>query len=797
MPVIFVSLIPQTIAMKKISLILIYLICVTHVLAQTNELKLWYRKPASNWHEALPVGNGRMGAMVFGDPQHETIQINEESLWAGRPFNDNNPAAKTSLPQIQQLLLENKNAEAYELATKNLVSIPKTVRSYQTFMDLRIDYAEGNISDYRRELDLITGVASSSFSTNNVTITQKVFAAVPDNLLVIQIKSSSPNGIHCTIRLSRKQDASISIDKNIIILNGQINDQPNDRQGPGGKNMKFCGAAFVKQYDGTLSMDGNTLAVANASEVNLFINATTNYDAEKMDFNNKTDVQKLCLQPFRKALPINDMLKNQTIHAAKMNRVAFHIEGDDYSDLPTDERLAAVKKGTIDHGLIELYFQYGRYLLLGSSQKPGILPANLQGIWCKDFEAPWQSDFHTNINLQMNYWPADVTGLPETMQPLIHFMDRIRDNGKVTASSMYGAKGWAMHHTTSAFGQTALHDAIEYGTYPLAGAWMCLHLWEHFLFTQNKKFLAEKAYPIMKGSAEFILDFLIRDQSGRLITAPSYSPENSFIHPATGKPTQITYASTMDIQIITELFKALIAASGELNTDKTFAARLKETISQLPPVRINHYGGIQEWIEDYKEAEPGHRHISHLFGLHPGTQVHQGTPALFNAAKKTLEHRLANGGGHTGWSRAWIINFYARLKDGDKAFEHINALLAKSTLSNLFDDHPPFQIDGNFGGTAGIAEMLLQSHLGTIELLPALPAAWKNGKVKGLRARGGFIVDMIWENNKLHTVAFTSLEGKPLIFSYNGKLEKREIRKGNTYYFQPKDGRTGFEIPSH
>ena len=770
--------------MKNSSLLFLFAISFINAVAQTNDLKLWYRKPAANWHEALPVGNGRLGAMVFGDPQKETIQINEESLWAGRPLNDNNPASKASLQRIQQLLMENKNEEAYALATKNMVSIPRTVRSYQTFMELKIDYAKGAVTDYTRELDLISGIASSSFSLDGVKITQQVFASVPNDLIVVQIKSASPAGVHCSIQLSRKQDATVSVDKNMIVLKGQIRDLPNERQGPGGMNMKFSGAAFVKHHEGTLLVKGNTITVENATEVLVFINARTNYVPEKMHFNNKTDVQKLCLQPFRKALPINDMLKNQTVHSAKMNRVSLYIEGTDYSHLPTDERLAAVKKGTIDYGLIELYFQYGRYLLLGSSQKPGTLPANLQGIWCKDFEAPWQSDFHTNINLQMNYWPADVTGLPETMQPLIHFMDHIRQNGKVTAASMYGARGWTMHHTTSAFGQTALHDAIEYGTYPLAGAWMCLHLWEHYLFTQNKKFLSEKAYPIMKGSAEFILDFLIKDKSGRLITAPSYSPENSFIHPVTGKPTQITYSSTMDIQIITELFKALIAASEELNTDTAFAARLKETISQLPQVHINSYGGIQEWIEDYKEAEPGHRHISHLFGLHPGTQIHEGTPALFNGAKKTLEHRLTNGGGHTGWSRAWIINFYARLKDGDKAFEHINALLAKSTLSNLFDDHPPFQIDGNFGGTAGIAEMLLQSHLGTIELLPALPAAWKTGEVKGLRARGGFIIDMKWQDSKLITASFTSLQGKPLIFTYEGKSEKKNLMKGEVFVFR-------------
>ncbi|HUR12789.1 MAG TPA: glycoside hydrolase family 95 protein [Flavitalea sp.] len=774
--------------MKTLYFLFFFALCIRDTTGQTNEMKLWYKKPAANWHEALPVGNGRIGAMVFGNPQHDTIQINEESLWAGRPYNDNNPSSLSSLARIQELLLENKNEEAYQLATKNMVAVPKTVRSYQTFMDLTIDYADGTVKDYRRELNLITGIAKTTFTLNGVKITQRVFASISADLLVIVIQSQTPGTLECSFQLSRTQDATVSVKNNVILLNGQINDRENDRQGPGGMNMKFAGAATVKNVGGKLSAIGNTIHVAGASEVILYINARTTYDPDKLNFNNSRDVQKICLQAFQKPLAINDILKNhQTVHSSKMQRVSFHVDAIDYSNVPTDERLAAVKKGTIDQGLIELYFQYGRYLLLGSSQKPGELPANLQGIWCKDFDAPWQSDLHTNINLQMNYWLADVTAIPETMQPLIHFMERIRKNGEVTASSMYGAKGWTMHHTTSAFGQTALHDAIEYGTYPLAGAWMCLHLWEHYQFTQNKKFLSETAYPLMKGSADFISDFLITDKSGFLVTAPSYSPENSFIHPKTGKSTQITYASTMDIQIITELFKAVIAASKVLDTDKHMADRLQETLAKLPPVRINNYGGIQEWIEDYQEAEPGHRHISHLFGLHPGTQINEQTPALFEAAKKTLAHRLANGGGHTGWSRAWIINFYARLKEGDKALEHIHALLAKSTLKNLFDDHPPFQIDGNFGGTAGIAEMLLQSHLKFVELLPALPAAWKNGEVKGLRARGGFSVDMKWREGHLESATFTSLAGKPLEIFYKGRTEKVQLKTGEKFLFQIKN----------
>lgn len=772
--------------MRKTLLVLFAFTFFETIIAQEkNTLRLWYRQPAANWLEALPVGNGRMGAMVFGDPQHETIQINEESLWAGNAINDNNPSSFSSLRAIQQLLLENKNEEAYTLATKNMVAIPRSVRSYQTFMNLKIDFGDGNVKAYNRELDLIRGIATASYSVNGSSINQEVFCSSVDNLLVVRIHTTTPGGINCTLSLDRRQDASVKVKNNVMILSGQISDTADDRRGPGGLHMKFAGAALVNNVGGRVNTADNMLSVIRANEVVIYINAVTNYDAASMNLDASKQVEHACMKPLLHTLNYINIWKNHIAdHSKKMKTVSLVLEEGAFDTLPTDERIRGIKNGRMDQGLMVVYFQYGRYLLLGSSRKPGILPANLQGIWCKDYEAPWQSDFHTNINLQMNYWPAEATGLPETVDPLILFLERIRKNGRVTASAMYGAKGWAMHHNTSAFGQTGLHDAIEYGTYPLAGAWMCLHLWEHYLYTQDKKFLAEKAFPIMQESAQFILDFLIKDKNGYLVTAPSYSPENSFLHPVTGIATQITYASTMDIQIIHELFNSCIAASNILKKEKNFTDKLKQTLSQLPPVRINSFGGIQEWIEDYKEAEPGHRHISQLFGLHPGTQINEQTPELFAAARKTIEHRLANGGGHTGWSRAWIINFFARLKDGDKALENIQALLAKSTLPNLFDDHPPFQIDGNFGGCAGMAEMLMQSQNGYIELLPALPTAWKNGAVKGLRARGGFIVDISWKDGKLSSTTFTSLAGQPLEFVYQGKHDKHLLKEGASFTFQ-------------
>jgi len=464
--------------------------------------------------------------------------------------------------------------------------------------------------------------------------------------------------------------------------------------------------------------------------------------------------------------------------------VSLSLGGDRSADtIPTDERLKRFQSGADDPRLIATYFQYGRYLLMGSSRGPAQLPANLQGIWNKDMLAPWNSDYHTNINLQMNYWPAEVCNLTETAGPLIRFMEELTVPGSATARDTYGANGWTMHHTTDVFGKTAVLDGVYWGMFPLGGAWMTLSLWEHYEFTLDTVYLRERAYPVMKGAADFITGFLVEDEEGFLVTVPSYSPENSYIDPVSGKEFKLTYAPTMDNQIIREVLGNCRKAASILGTDTEWADSLESVLKRLPPDRIASNGTIMEWIREYEEAEPGHRHMSHLFGLHPGTQITPETPELFAAARKTLERRLANGGGHTGWSRAWIISFYARLLDGNESYSHLRQLLEKSTLPNLFDTHPPFQIDGNFGATAGIAEMLLQSHNGEVRILPALPDAWPEGSVHGLKARGNFEVGIEWSKGAAGLITVKSLSGAPLNLNYRGNSVFMETEKDILYTF--------------
>jgi alpha-L-fucosidase 2 len=772
-----------------LSLVAILALACSRKVKLHGEYVLWYDAPAKEWTDALPVGNGRLGGMLFGNPAAERLQVNEESLWGGINVPNNNPGALENLPRIRKLILDGKIPEAYYLAEKYLAGIPCKTRSYQTLGDIYFRFADttGPLENYRRELDLETGIATVSFKRNGNPVEYEVYVSAPDDVMVISMRSKSEGGLDMNISMARPRDASITVSENRIDMDGQVIDEEEPDKGPAGAHMKFFASLIVAGCDGTLTRGDTCLTYTGGTEMTLIFNADTDYNIDLLNFDRSIDPRKRCTQAISAATWKSfKKLRSDHIseHAAMFNRVAFFLGGDASPDnLSTDERLRRFSAGDDDPGLIATYFMYGRYLLMGSSRYPARMPANLQGIWNKEILAPWNSDYHTNINLEMNYWPAEVCNLSETTDPLVHFMEELTMPGSVTAHETYGAKGWTMHHTTDPFGKTAVLDGVYWGMFPMGGAWMTLPLWEHYEFTCDTAYLRDRAYPVMKGAADFIKTFLVEDSQGRLVTIPSYSPENSYIDPVSGKEFKLTYAPTMDNQIIREVLGNCRRAAEILQTDLQWADSLQNIIDRLYPDRIASNGTVMEWVKEYEEAEPGHRHMSHLFGLHPGTQITPATPELYAAARKTLERRLEYGGGHTGWSRAWIINFYARLYDGNESYRHLRLLLEKSTLPNLFDSHPPFQIDGNFGGTAGIAEMLLQSHNGVVRILPALPDAWQEGEISGLKARGNFVVSIKWLSGLATDIMVKSLSGAPLTLAYGEKIITMDTNKDTEYRF--------------
>jgi len=766
------------------------------IMAQTpdNNHTLWYVQPARNWIEALPAGNGRMGAMVYGAYPNETIQFNEESLWAGCQT-QSDADARSSIKTIQQLLLDGEISKAAALAEETLKSDPLRIRSYQPVGDVAINYAgsagrRNEYPGYLRKLDLETGVASSTFVLDGVKYTQEVFVSAVNDVMVIRIKSEQAGKLTFKLSLTRKQDATVApTGTNELTLKGQIVDLPRPGSSPAGIYMKFAAQMIGRHKGGTLTAVNNSFFVENADEATFYLTAATDYNLSKLNFDRTIDPVQKCAAILSKVKekPYESVKTDHVAdHSALFNRVSLNLHDDANLNLPTDKRLEAIKNGTDDKGFTTLLFQYGRYLLMGSSRRPGVLPANLQGIWNQDYDAAWNSDFHTNINIQMNYWPAEVCNLSETALPLSDLINALRVPGRVTAQKTYNATGWTMNHLTDVYGRTAITDGVGWGTYPMAASWLVLHQWEHYLFTRNLEYLKTEAYPSMKEAADFVLNFIVKDKNGKWVTAPSNSPENSYRLP-NGERYMLTYGATKDIQLIRELFNACIKAGNLLGEDKKYITRLQSVIRDLPPTKVSQrYGIIQEWIEDYEEVEPGHRHISQLFGLYPGSEITPANKTLFDAAAKTVERRQEYArkgqGSSPGWNKAWLINFYARLGNGDAAGEKVAEMTRERILFNLFGDHPPFQIDGNFGFTAGVAEMLLQSHQeNIISLLPALPKAWEKGEVKGLKARGDITVDMKWENNRLTEASLLAANDCTVQVKYNDKIQKVSLRKGQAH----------------
>ncbi|HEX8021735.1 glycoside hydrolase family 95 protein [Mucilaginibacter sp.] len=742
---------------------------------EINRNRLWYAQPAANWNQALPIGNGRIGGMIFGTPALERVQLNEATIWGGGPNNTIDSAARTHVDEVRALLAQKEYPEAQQAANKYLGPKGNSGMPYQLAGNLYISFpGHEDVTNYRRDLDISNATATVSYIYKGVHYKREFFTSFSGNVLMVRLSADKPGMINCVAKLQSPLVVQTTSSQGTLILSGKGSDHENQK----GK-IRFNVLARAKSNGGTIKVDTAGIAITKASSAVIYLSIATNF----VNYHDiSADQLGRAMNIINKAYPrsFDELHRSHVrIFHSYFNRVKLNLGSTDAAALPTDQRIRNFA-GNDDAQLAELYFQFGRYLLICSSQ-PGSQAANLQGIWNGELKGPWDSKYTVNINTEMNYWPSETTRLPELNAPLFDLIGDVAVTGKAQAKIMYGARGWMLHHNTDIWRITGVVDGAFWGLWPTANAWLCQHIWEHYLFTGDKAFLA-KYYPVMKGAAQYFIDVLQKDPDhGWLVVSPSVSPEHEYIPGKDG--VSVTAGATMDNQLVYGLFTNIMHAARDLKMDKSFADSVAVLRAKLPPMQVGKYGQLQEWLDDLDRTDDNHRHVSHLYGLFPGNQISPfRDPELFSAAKNSLLYR---GDVSTGWSMAWKINLWAHLLDGNHAYKLIKDQIkpvtggSGGTYPNFFDAHPPFQIDGNFGCTSGIAEMLLQSYDGSIQLLPAIPDDWKKGSVSGLAARGGFTVDMDWADHRITKLVIHSHIGGNCRIRTNQQLVNSILKKAS------------------